>query len=85
MSEGSGKRSYRYLVTLRWYVEIDEKLVPGSKRSDEKILEVLRHRINGTVSCSTCPTRNQEGYAILEHHDFMGDKTVYMNQENIKE
>ena len=81
----SEKKMYRYLVTLRWYVETDEKLVAGSEEADEKILDVLRHRVDNTRSCSTCPTRNPQGYAILEHHDFMGEKSVYMSTERIKE
>lgn len=85
MSDDKEKKSYRYLVTLRWYVETDEELVAGAAETDNKILEILRHRSNGTASCSTCPTRNQQGYAILPHHDFMGKKPVYMTTEKIAE
>ncbi|MFQ6673312.1 MAG: hypothetical protein ACE5GH_00845 [Fidelibacterota bacterium] len=81
----SKKKMYKYLVTLRWYIESDEELVEGSVETDEKILNILRHRTNGTSSCSTCPTRNPQGYAILRHHDFMGDKPVYMSTESIQE
>lgn len=81
----SEKKRYRYLVTLRWYVDTDEELMEGSEEGDEKILDILRHRIVGTRSCSTCPTRNPEGYAILRHHDFMGDKKIYMSPEKFVE
>jgi hypothetical protein len=81
----SEKKMNRYLITLRWYIETDEELVPGAKETDEKLLEILRHRANGTRSCETCPTRNNEGYAILEYHDFMGEKPVYMSTEKITE
>lgn len=81
----SEKKMYRYLVTLRWYIETDEDLVAGDSESDKTILEILRHRTDGSRSCKTCPTRNQEGYAILPHHDFMGNKPVYMSTERIKE
>ena len=85
MSEENGKKSHRYLITFRWYVETDEELVAGAAETDDKILEIVRHRSNGTASCSTCPTRNQQGYAILPHHDFMGKKPVYMTTEDITE
>ena len=85
MSKEKEKKPYRYLVTLRWYVETDDELVAGTDETNNKILNLLRRRTNGTASCSTCPTRNQHGYAILTHHDFMGDKPVYMTTEQIKE
>ncbi len=85
MSEENKEKPYRYLVTLRWYVETNEELVAGASETDEKILDIVRHRSNGTTSCSTCPTRNQQGYAILPHHDFMGNKPVYMTTEEITE
>tara|TARA_Y100000590_G_scaffold399306_2_gene482428 strand:+ start:16369 stop:16626 length:258 start_codon:yes stop_codon:yes gene_type:complete len=85
MSEDNEEKTYRYLVTLRWYVETDEELVAGAAETDDKILDIVRHRSNGTTSCSTCPTRNQQGYAILPHHDFMGNKPVYITTEKITE
>lgn len=69
----------KYLVTLRWYIETDEDLVAGAKESDDKILDILRHRTDGRKTCSTCPTRHQEGYAILDYHYFMGNKPTYMS------
>jgi len=33
-----------------------------------------------------CPTKNIEGYGILDYHYFMGDnKTVYMSTDKIKD
>ena len=61
-------KKFKYLVTMRWYVETDEDLVAGSAESDEKLLEMVRHRNDGSKSCSTCPTRNHEGYGILDYH-----------------
>lgn len=81
----SEKKRHKYLVTLRWYVETDEELIAGAQESDEKIIEILRHRTDGSRSCKTCPTRNNEGQVILNHHDFMGNKPVYMSTEKIKE
>ncbi|MFQ6611895.1 MAG: hypothetical protein ACE5D2_02175 [Fidelibacterota bacterium] len=84
--EANEKKMYKYLVTLRWYIETDEDLVAGAKETDEKILEILRHRTDGTKSCEKCPTRHQEGYGILNYHYFMGaKKPVYMSTEKIKE
>lgn len=73
----------RYLVTLRWYVETDEELVPGARETDEKILTVLRHKSDGRPACASCPTRNPEGYGILDYHYFMGNKPVYMSVDKI--
>lgn len=76
---------YKYMITMRWYVETDEDLVAGAQESDEKLLELLRHRKDGSSSCSTCPTRNNEGYAILNYHYFMGEKKpAYMSVDKVK-
>ena len=83
MVENSKKKNNQYLVTMRWYVETDEELQPGGKESDEIILDIVRRRTKGTSSCKSCPTRNFENYAILKHHDFMGDKPIYMSTEKI--
>lgn len=69
----------KYLITLRWYVESDEPV------TDDQVLGILQHRKNGTASCSTCPTRNAHGFAVLNHEDFMPDKPVYISTEEIKE
>jgi len=46
---------------------------------------LLRHRSDGSSSCSTCPTRNNEGYAILNYNYFMGEKKpVYMSVDKVK-
>jgi len=79
-------KKYKYLVTMRWYVETDEALVAGAAETDKKLLDIVRHRKDGSNSCSTCPTRNQEGYGILDYHHFMGDKKpVYISTEQIKD
>ncbi len=75
---------HRYLVTMRWYVETDEELVPGAKETDAKILHILRHKADGRPACEACPTRHQEGHGILDYHDFMGNKPVYMTVDKIK-
>ena len=51
MSKEKERKSYRYLVTLRWYVETDEELVAGGDETNNKILDIVRHRTNGTTSC----------------------------------
>ncbi len=83
---GNEPKKFKYLVTMRWYIETDEELVAGAAETDEKLLEIVRHRKDGTRSCSTCPTRNLEGYGILDYHYFMGEKKpVYMSTELIKD
>ncbi len=86
MTEETNKDNrFKYMITMRWYVETDEDLVAGSQESDDKLLELLRHREDGSSSCSTCPTRNNEGYAILNYHYFMGEKKpVYMSVDKVK-
>ena len=76
--------THKYSLTLHWYVETDEDLAPGSQEADEKILEILRHRLNGTASCSTCPTRNPDSYTI-RRYDTVGEKPVYMSPDKIVE
>ena len=85
MSEnGSEQKKYKYMITMRWYVETDEELVSGSQESDQKLLNLVRHRSNGKPCLPDCPTRNNEGYAVLDYHYFMGDKDPYMSTEMIK-
>ena len=57
---GSEQKKYQYMVTMRWYVETDEELVAGAADTDEKLLEIVRHPNDGSKSCSTCPTINNE-------------------------
>ena len=48
MSEnGNESKKYKYLVTMRWYVETEEDLVAGSAEADEKLLNLVRHRSTG--------------------------------------
>ena len=85
MSENrSEQKKYKYMITMRWYVETDEELVSGSQESDQKLLDLVRHRSNGKPCLPDCPTRNNEGYAVLDYHYFMGDKDPYMSTEMIK-
>ena len=70
--------TYKYSITLHWYVETDEDLVPGSQEADERILEIVRHRLNGTASCSTCPTRNPSDYTIQEVRYSGGSARIYV-------
>ena len=82
---GSEPKKYKYLITMKWFVETDEELVSGATETDEKLLDLVRHRSNGKPCLPDCPTRNSAGYGILDHHYFMGDnKTVYMSSEKIK-
>ena len=32
-------KKYKYLVTMRWYVETDEKLIAGASEKDKKLLD----------------------------------------------
>ena len=79
-------KKYKYLVTMRWYVETDEKLVAGAFETDKKLLDLVQRKADGRPSCKSCPTRNYEGYGILDYHHFMGDnKEVYMSSDKIVE
>jgi len=83
---GNEPKKYRYLVTTRWYVETDEELVSGATETDEKLLDLVRRQSNGKPCLPDCPTKNIEGYGILDYHYFMGDnKTVYMSTDKIKD
>ncbi len=83
---GNEPKKYRYLVTTRWYVETDEELVSGATETDEKLLDLVRRQSNGKPCLPDCPTKNIEGYGILDFHYFMGDnKTVYMSTDKIKD
>ena len=81
---GTEQKKYKYMVTMRWYVETDEELVSGSHESDQKLLDLVRHQSNGKPCLHDCPTRNNEGYAVLDYHYFMGDKKPYMSTDMIK-
>ena len=70
---GNEPKKYRYLVTTRWYVETDEELVAGATETDEKLLDLVRRQSNGKPCLPDCPTKNIEGYGILDYHYFMGD------------
>ena len=81
---GTEQKKYKYMVTMRWYVETDEELVSGSHESDQKLLDLVRHQSIGKPCLPDCPTRNNEGYAVLDYHYFMGDKKPYMSTDMIK-
>lgn len=84
--DNNEEKKYKYLVTMRWYVETNEELVAGAADTDKKILDLVQHRTNGKPVCETCPTKNFEGYGILDYHYFMGDnKKVYMSTDKLKE
>ena len=73
---------------MRWYIEsdnaIDKELKEISKdEKNEKILEILRHRSNGSKCCESCPTRNNESHVVLDWKDFYDKKPIYMSVENI--
>ena len=79
-------KKYKYLITMRWYVETDEKLVAGAAETDKKLLNLVQHRADGKPVCKSCPTRNYEGYGILDSHHFMGDnKEVSMSSDKLVE
>ncbi|NQV38049.1 MAG: hypothetical protein HQ509_08615 [Candidatus Marinimicrobia bacterium] len=68
----------KYLITLRWFVESDEDI------TDDKVLEILQHKKDGREACSSCPTRNAHGTAVLDHQAFMDRKPTYISTEQIK-
>lgn len=77
-------KKYKYLVTMRWYVETDEKLVAGASETDKKLLSLVQRKIDGSPVSKSCPTRHYEGYGILDYHHFMGDnKKVYMSSDQV--
>ena len=78
----------QYVVTMRWYVESDEKMENEMKDlniedKNEKILDILRHRENGSICCDSCPTRNNESEVVLEWKDFYDKKPIYMSVDKI--
>ena len=80
----SEQKKHKYMVTMRWYVETDEELVSGSQESDQKLLDLVRHQSNGKPCLPDCPTRNNDGDAVLDYHYFMGDQEPSMSTEKIK-
>lgn len=45
MSENKTDNSkFKYMITMRWYVETDEDMVAGAQETDQKLLELLRHK-----------------------------------------
>ena len=79
----------QYVVTMRWYVESDEQLEKEMKDLDiedknEKILNILQHRGNGTVCCGICPTRSSESSVVLDWKDFYDKKPIYMSVKKTK-
>jgi len=70
-------------VTISWYIESDAKLIPRSFDNDAQILEVLRHRLNGTPCCSTCPTRTPGDYTIVKSYNHDKNPGIYMSIDSI--
>ena len=78
----------QYVVTMRWYVESGKKMEEEMKDltiedKNEKILDILRHRENGSICCDSCPTRNNESEVVLEWKDFYDKKPIYMSVDKI--
>ena len=77
-------KKYKYLVTMRWYVETDEKLVAGASETDKKLLSLVQRKNDGRPVSKCCPTRHYEGYGILDYHHFMGDnKKLYKSSHQV--
>jgi hypothetical protein len=79
----------QYVVTMRWYVESDEQIEEelasfNLEDKNEKILDILRHRENGTECCSICPMNLNESSIVLDWKDFYGKKPIYMSVDKIK-
>ena len=49
-AETKENKTFKYMITMRWYIETDEELVPGAAETDNKLLEILRHRKDGSKS-----------------------------------
>ena len=78
----------QYVVTMRWYVESGKKMEEEMKDltiedKNEKILDILRHRENGSICCDSCPTHNSESEVVLEWKDFYDKKPIYMSVDKI--
>ena len=79
----------QYVVTMRWYVESDEKMEGEIKDlniedKNKKIVEILHHKSNGEKCSDICPTKNCESYVVLDWKDFYDKKPIYMHSKNIK-
>ena len=55
------RKKYKYLITMKWFVETDEELVSGATETDEKLLDLVRHRSNGEPCLPDCPTGTSRG------------------------
>ena len=80
----------QYVVTLRWYVETDEAFEAESaglslEEKENKILDLLRHRSDGSPSCGTCPTRNNENFVVLDWHKYFKKKEIYISTDKIQD
>ena len=79
----------QYVVTMRWYVESNEQF-EGELESlnledkNKKILDILRHRENGTECCGSCPLNSNESSVVLDWKNFYGKKPIYMSVDKIK-
>ena len=79
----------QYIVTMRWYVESDdlfekESMVLSKKDKKKKIIDILKHRENGTECCSNCPTHKNESSVVLDWKDFYEKKPIYMSVNKVR-
>ena len=80
----------QYLVTMRWYVETDEAFEAETagltlEEKENKILDLVRHRSDGSPSCKTCPTQFNENFVVLDWHDYFEKKNIYISTKKIKD
>ena len=47
---GSETKKYKYLITMKWFVETDEELVAGATETDEKLLNLTDLHLRTYIS-----------------------------------
>ena len=80
----------QYVVTLRWYVETDEAFEAEAaglslEEKENKILKMVQHRSDGSASCDTCPSRNNETFVVLDWYDYFKKKKIYISTDKIQD
>ena len=78
----------QYVVTMRWYVESDDLFEKeteelNTKEKNKKIINILKHRENGTKCCQNCPTHKSESSVVLDWKDFYEKKPIYMSIDKL--
>ena len=65
---GNETKKYKYLITMKWFVETDEELVAGATETDEKLLNLVRHRSNDShININRILATNPIKFVVLQN------------------